>query len=366
MLRAVTWIGALAVLATSQAAFAQSDLSRSDVERYKNYFGVEAGYVFGFTSEHERVEPAQVETPVDADFSGGFTGALTFGRYIGAKGKWRVEGELSYLQNKFDDANTIPGLRGSSAGNGHLRAYTAMVNIYRDIPLNDRWGIFSGFGVGGVLIDPDYVLNTGGGPITDGTDLNFGAQGSAGVHYKVSDRTNIGIRYRYLWAGKYDFGPYEAEYDNHSLLAGLRYSFGPAYKPAPPPPPPAPAPPPPPPPPPPAEPSELLDEVLFRHDSFEITPASSNILDEVARIIRTRNITAIRLEGHTDSSGSAEYNQRLSQNRVVAVRDGLIARGVSPTHVVVSAKGETELRVPTGDGVRNQSNRWVRIFVRYD
>jgi outer membrane protein OmpA-like peptidoglycan-associated protein len=109
-----------------------------------------------------------------------------------------------------------------------------------------------------------------------------------------------------------------------------------------------------------------LDEVLFPHDSFEITPASSDILDQVARVIRERKITAIRLEGHTDSSGSAEYNQRLSQNRAIAVRDGLVARGVPATNVALAAKGERELRVPTGDGVRNQSNRWVRIYVRYD
>jgi outer membrane protein OmpA-like peptidoglycan-associated protein len=351
MKRAVTWIGALAVLASSQSAFAQSDLSRADVERYKNYFGVEAGYVFGFTSEHELVQPLQAFNEIDVDFNGGYTGALTFGRYVGSKRRWRVEGELSYLQNKLDSIDVGVPIRGPFS-NGHLRAYTAMVNVYRDIPLNERWETFVGIGVGGVLIDPDYVINAAGGPFTDGTDLNFGAQGSAGFRYNVSNRTSLGVRYRYLWAGKYDFGPYEAEYNNHSLLAGLRYQFGPVYKPAPPPPPP-PAPAPPPPPPPPPEPHELLDEVLFPHDSFEITPASSDI-------------TEIRLEGHTDSSGSAEYNQRLSQNRAIAVRDGLISRGVPASNVSLAAKGERELRVPTGDGVRNQSNRWVRIYVRYD
>jgi len=68
--------------------------------------------------------------------------------------------------------------------------------------------------------------------------------------------------------------------------------------------------------------------------------------------------------GHADRSGPDAYNMALSQRRAVAVRDRLVAEGVSPAVIRVRWRGEREPAVPTADGVRQPENR--RSFIRLD
>ena len=70
------------------------------------------------------------------------------------------------------------------------------------------------------------------------------------------------------------------------------------------------------------------------------------------------------MAGHADRSGSAQYNQRLSQRRADAVAAELVARGVPRNIIMVSAYGESRPLVPTADGVREPQNRRVEIVLR--
>lgn len=128
----------------------------------------------------------------------------------------------------------------------------------------------------------------------------------------------------------------------------------------------APPAPPPPPPPPPAE--RVCNTgnflVFFDWDSAEITPEAATTLDSaIAGLADCGNVT-VSLGGYTDTSGSDNYNMGLAGRRNDAVRSYLTSRGVAASNVSSSAFGETNLRVPTADGVRELQNRRVEISVQ--
>lgn len=123
----------------------------------------------------------------------------------------------------------------------------------------------------------------------------------------------------------------------------------------------APPPPPPPEPAPPPAPSSYL--VFFDFDRAEITSEARDILQGMVRDAQGQDVTRLTATGHTDTAGSAAYNQRLSQRRANAVREALNGMGVQAEEIVTEARGEAEPLVPTGDGVREPQNRRVEINV---
>ena len=83
----------------------------------------------------------------------------------------------------------------------------------------------------------------------------------------------------------------------------------------------------------------------------------SKIAEEVAK----NPPASINVTGHTDTSGSATYNERLAQKRAAKVKDALIERGIPAELIVSNAMGENELLVATPDNVREPANRRVNI-----
>ena len=67
------------------------------------------------------------------------------------------------------------------------------------------------------------------------------------------------------------------------------------------------------------------------------------------------------LTGHTDTSGAASYNQALSVRRADRVRSELVKLGMSRSSISTHGMGETQLFVPTADGVKEQLNRRVEV-----
>ncbi len=133
---------------------------------------------------------------------------------------------------------------------------------------------------------------------------------------------------------------------------------GTAAYPAPPPPPPPPTPPPPPPPPPCNTGPFIL---FFDHQSAQITPQGSAIIDNALAAIGNCGRASIMVAGHDDADGSMQESLRISQERSARVIEALSRRGVDPARVASEAFGESMLRVPTADGVREAQNRRVEI-----
>ena len=114
----------------------------------------------------------------------------------------------------------------------------------------------------------------------------------------------------------------------------------------------------------PAEPMKIENAkyiVFFDWDEYSLNPGANSILDAAAQEAKGRQLTTINLVGHTDTSGSRAYNQKLSMQRANVVRDAMIQRGVDGSLLTVNHRGENELLVDTADGVREPANRRTEI-----
>lgn len=101
--------------------------------------------------------------------------------------------------------------------------------------------------------------------------------------------------------------------------------------------------------------------VFFNWDKSDIGAGAMNVLDAVADEVRKNPPQRVVVVGHTDTSGSPTYNQRLAFKRANNVKDALVQRGIDPNIIQVDAKGETELLVQTPDNVREPANRRANI-----
>ena len=109
------------------------------------------------------------------------------------------------------------------------------------------------------------------------------------------------------------------------------------------------------------EPVTLSSEVNFAFDSAELRPQAEETLDEVARRLREHTEVSIRIEGHTDSVGSAQYNQGLSERRAESVRDYLASQGIDADRMMAVGYGE-ERPVATNETDEGRAlNRRVEI-----
>lgn len=87
----------------------------------------------------------------------------------------------------------------------------------------------------------------------------------------------------------------------------------------------------------------LPDPILFLTGKPELSPASDKPLDAVAAFLSAKpEITMLRIEGHTDSRGSADANLALSGKRALAVAKALVARGVDCRRLLPVTFGETK------------------------
>ena len=97
--------------------------------------------------------------------------------------------------------------------------------------------------------------------------------------------------------------------------------------------------------------------IYFGFDRFDLTPEAQEVVAEIASSVDA----PLQAVGHTDTSGTAAYNQALGQRRANAVANGLRANGAEVCRAVT--RGESELAVATGDGVREPLNRRAEVSV---
>jgi outer membrane protein OmpA-like peptidoglycan-associated protein len=108
---------------------------------------------------------------------------------------------------------------------------------------------------------------------------------------------------------------------------------------------------------------EMQGDVLFALDSAELRPGARNLIHSISEELVRHPNSAIDVNGYTDTSGTSDHNQELSEARADAVADELERDGVDAQRLHTQGFGETELAVATPDGVREARNRRVEIVI---
>lgn len=86
----------------------------------------------------------------------------------------------------------------------------------------------------------------------------------------------------------------------------------------------------------------MPSSVTFGFDSSDLTSEATNALQDVSRVLTEYSETLINIAGHTDSTGDAAYNQRLSERRAQSVGQYLSQSGVSANRLNMQGHGENQ------------------------
>jgi len=218
-----------------------------------------------------------------------------------------------------------------------------------------------------------------------GWSLGMGLHGQVSKHFSV--------RGQVMWRQDEDDkslkpgGP--GSFDDIFYSVGLNFDFG-GKAPPPPEPPPPPAAPPPPPNPdldgdgvlnehdkcPNTRPGAVVDldgceveavisleGVHFDFDKATLRPEAMVILNNAAGLLTTHERVVVEVAGHTDSIGSEEYNQGLSERRANAVRDYLVSKGIKASRLTARGYGELQPVATNDTSEGRQANRRVELIV---
>jgi outer membrane protein OmpA-like peptidoglycan-associated protein len=106
-----------------------------------------------------------------------------------------------------------------------------------------------------------------------------------------------------------------------------------------------------------------LDAVFFEVDQATLLPEGKRKIEEFSRIIQQYGSRTVLIEGHTDNTGDKAYNQSLSERRAKAVRDILVAQGISSSRLITKGFGETRPVSSNATKQGRQQNRRVEIVI---
>jgi len=103
--------------------------------------------------------------------------------------------------------------------------------------------------------------------------------------------------------------------------------------------------------------------ITFASDDAALNPNFYNVLDSVAIVLAKYERTLLDIDGHTDSTGSEQYNQQLSEARAVAVGQYLNQRGIDSRRLRIIGYGETRPIADNSTEIGRQQNRRVEIRI---
>jgi outer membrane protein OmpA-like peptidoglycan-associated protein len=109
-----------------------------------------------------------------------------------------------------------------------------------------------------------------------------------------------------------------------------------------------------------------MSDVLFDTGKYSLKQSTQVSLAKVAGILLAYPGLKVQVEGYTDSVGSDEFNQKLSENRAASVKDFLVAQGVSPSNIASQGFGKTNPVAENSTAEGRAQNRRVNLVVSGD
>ena len=107
-----------------------------------------------------------------------------------------------------------------------------------------------------------------------------------------------------------------------------------------------------------------LGDVLFEVDRAELKPGAARTLDQLARALSDDRSATISIEGHTDSTGGAQYNADLSLRRADSVKGYLAMHGIDPARITTQGLGQEYPVASNATESGRQQNRRVEVVVQ--
>jgi OOP family OmpA-OmpF porin len=288
------------------------------------------------------------DSDLEADNGGG--GFISIGKELSPS--WDLQGRLGY--NRADEDTGIAG-----AGGKYKQTTLGLDALY--MFSRDKFRPFLLAGLGAARNDVDYS----GLGLTDKKKTSWLAGLGLGAQYLFNDKFGLQADLRHQWSkaeAKNAAGTVDADetIGNTLFNVGGIFRFGapaPVVAEAAPEPAPIAAAPEPMPEPAPApvvctptvETITLQAEKLFGFDKAKLADTSEIDTQVVAKMKENPIFASVKIVGHTDKLGSAEYNQKLSERRANQVRDYIISQGIDASRLIAVGKGEDVPKVNCDD-----------------
>ena len=108
---------------------------------------------------------------------------------------------------------------------------------------------------------------------------------------------------------------------------------------------------------------QVTYRVYFEFDSYKLTKENLKNIADIFKLYSSGSYINVTVEGHTDSSGSNEYNSTLSLKRAESVKNAFLKLGINNNEISILSFGESKLLVATQDGVREAKNRRAKVII---
>jgi outer membrane protein OmpA-like peptidoglycan-associated protein len=105
-------------------------------------------------------------------------------------------------------------------------------------------------------------------------------------------------------------------------------------------------------------------DILFEVDSSELSVTAMDTLSQAATVFAEFPKTAIIAQGHTDSTGTDDYNQRLSERRAISVRSYLTSQGIDYARILAEGYGESYPVADNSTEAGRSRNRRVDLLIK--
>ncbi len=105
------------------------------------------------------------------------------------------------------------------------------------------------------------------------------------------------------------------------------------------------------------------ENITFDSNRADVKPQFRPVLDQLSQSIKQYPGTIVQVEGHTDSTGSAAYNQTLSENRAASVTSYLAQRGTEPNRLIAVGYGMTRPIADNNTLAGRAQNRRVEVLI---